>query len=258
MKKGPKALKIEDTAKVFREVAKLIEANPGMMNTEGVFRISANAENPPEIIKRILSKKDIAQRGYTVHDLVGTLKAALKNNVLLQYENPYIVYLRDALSKVDGTKPETTDAAVKAIQQLIENLGKSSDKKDQCIAEIMHTYIHLANIAAQFSKTNKMTPDNLSIAAIGPLFYNNIMIAKDPMEVLDLTSKAAPVAASAIESPDFQVAYEPPNTFRAKPFIASEAASKKVRAITSSSVAASSKENMEPEKPERRSDHRKR
>lgn len=258
MKKGPKALKIEDAAKVFREIAKQIEANPGMMNVEGVFRISANAEKPPEIIKKILKSKDITKEGYTVHDLIGTLKAALKNNVLLQYENPHIVYLRHALSKVDGTKPETIDAAVKAIQQVIENLGKSSNIKDQCIAEIMHTYIHLANIAAQFSKTNKMTPDNLSIAAIGPLFYNNIMIAKDPMEALDLTSKAGPVAASAIESRDFQAAYEPPSALRAKPFIASEMTSIKLSVIPSSSATASSKENMEPEKPERRSDHRKR
>ncbi len=258
MKKGPKALKIEDTVKVFREIAKHIDANPAVMNTEGVFRISANADNPPEIVKKILSKKDIAKKGYSIHDLIGTLKFALRNNILLQHDNPYIIYLRKALNDVTSDKPETITAAVKGVQQLIDNLGKSTDKKDQAIAEIMYTYIHLAHLASTYADTNKMTPDNLSVAAIGPLFYNNIMITNDPMEALDLTSRAGPVAASAVESSDFRASYQSPNVLRAKALISSEVV-KNVHPLSSSSlVASSSKENEIPEKPEKRSDHRKR
>lgn len=256
MKKGPKVLKIDDTVKIFREIAKLIEENPEVMNTEGVFRISAKAENLPEIIKRILSKKDISQKGYSIHDFIGTLKYALKENVLLKYENPYLVYLRKALNDVNNANPESINSAVNGVQQLIDNLGKSHDKKDQGIAEIMHTYIHLAHLAARYADTNKMTSNNLSVAAIGPLFYNNIMITKDPMETLDLISRAGPVAAAAIESPDYQAPYQKPVGLRAKPLIASEVAKSGQSIPSSSFVVPSSKENVGPEKPDKKKDHR--
>ncbi len=207
MKKGP-GHTAEEALKVFRAIASHLEQNPDLLRTDGVFRLSANSKNPPEIIKRILKKKSFTDKGYSVHDLIGALKESLKNNVLINTSNPHILPLLDAFAKVETSNEESVKHAAAVINQLIEELAASGNKHDLAVAEILHTYLHLTHLAASYSENNRMTPTNLAVAAIGPLFLNNIIITKDPMEMMSLTAKATPVSAEAIQSNRYDFSFK--------------------------------------------------
>ena len=198
MKKGPE-LTAEQTALVFRTVAQIIDNNKALLKTEGVFRISADAKNPPEIIKKILKKKNITNDKYTIHDLIGALKQALKDNILIDAEDPRIKELQKVMKAVDSSDPKSIHKGVEAINQLIDKLLKAKDKSSKAIAEILHTYLHLAQIAALSADSNKMSPNNLAIGAIAPIFYNNIQLATAPLEVMDLIGVANAVCADIIK-----------------------------------------------------------
>lgn len=93
MKKGPE-LTAEKTAVIFRKIAEIIDNNPSLLASEGVFRLSADARVPPEIINKILKKKNITNDKYTIYDLTGTLKLALKDNILIDAKDPRIANLQ--------------------------------------------------------------------------------------------------------------------------------------------------------------------
>jgi len=196
MKKGPQ-YSIEDAAKVFRAIGDLIDQNHALMNTEGVFRLSGSAKEMPDIIKKILKKKDISQDKIGIHNLIGTLKLVIKDLMLLNPNDPNLGLLREGMQAASSD----TQKGIDAFNQVITNLAAAKDPKTQAIAEILHTYVHLAQIASTYQANNKMTPQNLAIASIGPLFFNNFPLVKNPIEMLTMSDVANTVSSQLIQNP---------------------------------------------------------
>lgn len=196
MKKGPQ-YSVEDAARVFHALGELIEQNPALMNTEGVFRLSGNAKELPDIIKKILKQKNISQDKISIHNIVGALKLVIKDMMLLNANDPNIASLREGM-KAASSDPQK---GVDAFNQVISNLAAAKDAKSQAVAEILHTYVHLAQIASAYQATNKMTPQNLAIASIGPLFFNNFPLVKNPIEMLTMSDVANTVSSQLIQNP---------------------------------------------------------
>ncbi|MCS5710400.1 hypothetical protein [Candidatus Berkiella aquae] len=193
----------KDVLKVFRVIANHFDENPELLQQDGVFRLSGRSGEIPKILKYIIKNGKLPKEGVPVNDLIGCLKKALERNVLLDFKDPHISNLKRALDNVDTIDPKSVHKAGLAISELILALTTARNKQDQIIAEILHTYIYLAHKASKEVNSNRMTPENLAVAAIGPLFYNNIMITNDPMELMSLTGKATPAAEDVIKSNHF-------------------------------------------------------
>ncbi|MGE3318236.1 MAG: Rho GTPase-activating protein [Candidatus Berkiella sp.] len=202
MKKGPQ-YSVEEAAAVFRAIGEMIDQNHELMNTEGVFRLSGEAKQLPNIIKKLLKNKDMSKDNISIHNLVGALKLVIKELMLLNAEDPNIELLREGMQAASSDPQQGIDA----FNQVITNLAADKSAKSQAVAEILHTYVHLAQIASNYQSNNKMTPRNLAIASIGPVFFNNFPLIKNPIEMLTLSDVANTVGEQLIQNPIYAASF---------------------------------------------------
>lgn len=212
MNTGPK--EISEIARAFQVIAGYIERHPERMQADGVFRRASDAQIPPEILQKIkkMKKRETEldkdlERYKEIYSLLDALKLSLRDKILLSPKDPSVIKLKAAIEAVDSREATTVQTGVEAINNFVEELSNSEDLSKKAIAEIIHTYAHLAYIANQYEASNRMSRTNLAVTPLSPFFLNNLSLAADPMDILKMSDKMNACCAELVSVENYRLPY---------------------------------------------------
>lgn len=197
----------QDKVKVFEFIEQYFQANPELLKTEGIFRISGNSENISKLVEKIVKGKEIKSGEFSVHEYVGALKLLLKEQPLLQNET-----LTKALKNPPTTDQlsveEATEIQAKVITDFMTSLAKSPNASDQQLAQMLYIFAHLMKKASEHAGQNRMTLSNMGII-LGPNLMQVVVPGNaDAATVMTLSPKLNHMSASALGSHFFNQPYE--------------------------------------------------
>lgn len=152
---------VEQTLHVFETIDAHFKANPGLLNTDGIFRISSAGRKHIDLAEAIERNSKIDWAQYSAHDCANALKYVLLQKRLLAAQDERVQAFMEMI-KDDKTND-------KVFLEFINSLYKSEDDKN--IAKIANIALDICRRTAIQENHNRMSPKNLAVVW-GPAFQH--------------------------------------------------------------------------------------
>lgn len=152
---------VEQTLRVFETIDAHFKANPKLLNTDGIFRISSAGRKHIELAEAIQAKQEINWDQYSVHDCANALKYVLLQVRLLPAQDERVQLFMDLIQDPNNHQ--------KALKQFIEGLHNTENELQT--ARIINIALDICRRTTIQEKYNRMSPKNLSVVW-GPAFQH--------------------------------------------------------------------------------------
>lgn len=196
---------VRKIAKYFNAVAETIINDAKLLTTKGIFRLSIGKHALPEIFENIYNqvKNSKAIEGYDAHQLACSLKYMLNAQGAILNQDGKDERVNDLVQLMMNNDAENV---VEDYFAFLESLTNSGNLDDLCVAEIIHTYHHLATFIHAESDKNMMTASNMAV------ILTTMMAEKifnlDIQTTAILLNKIHDVIEIAIKSGKFKPSFE--------------------------------------------------
>lgn len=192
-------------AKYFNAVAEAIINDEKLLTTKGIFRLSVGKHELPEIFEGIYNQviSNEAINGYDAHQLACSLKYMLNAQGAILNQDGKDERVNEF---VELMKRNDAEDVVEDYFSFLESLTNSGDLNDLCVAEIIHTYHHLATHIDANSNINKMTASNMAViltTMMGEKIFN-----LDIQTTALLLNKIHDIIEIAVKSGNFKPTFE--------------------------------------------------
>lgn len=155
---------IEQVLHVFQTIDAHFKANPEILNTDGIFRVSSSGTKHSDLAHAIENNQKIDWSKVSAYDCANAIKYTLIHQVLLA---PGDERVKNFIDHIKSNK----DAALngEALKALIDSLNQNQD--EITISQILNIALDICRRTTIQEKYNRMSPTNLAVVW-GPAFMN--------------------------------------------------------------------------------------
>lgn len=152
---------VEQTLRVFETIDDHFKANPALLNTDGIFRISSAGRKHIDLAEAIQNNHNIDWSQYSAHDCANALKYVLLQVKLLPATDKRVELF---MAQIQDPKRDPN-----ALKQLINSLDNTEDELN--VAAILNIGLDICRRTTIQEKYNRMSPTNLAVVW-GPAFQH--------------------------------------------------------------------------------------
>lgn len=152
---------VEQTLRVFETIDAHFKANPALLNTDGIFRISSAGRKHIDLAEAIQNNHKIDWSQYSAHDCANALKYVLLQVKLLPATDKRVELF---MAQIQDAKRDPN-----ALKQLINSLHNTEDELN--VAAILNIGLDICRRTTIQEKYNRMSPTNLAVVW-GPAFQH--------------------------------------------------------------------------------------